>query len=135
MNQIRVPLIHFDHSTESGHNNDGKDPNIVEPEKHLQQKNEKILIKNLTSSSNISSSFIANEHLIVDILTAVVASNSVEVERQNEDDIAPSAEREKDVQDENEQNSSSSLPSTLKSEIIQILVLTFLIVNLIVYII
>nr|CAD2190822.1 unnamed protein product [Meloidogyne enterolobii] len=26
MNQIRVPLIHFDHSTESGHNSDGKDP-------------------------------------------------------------------------------------------------------------
>jgi len=135
MNQIRVPLIHFDHSTESGHNSDGKDPTKNEDDIAPSAENEKILIKNLTSSSNISSSFIANEHLIVDILTAVVASNSVEVERQNEDDIAPSAEREKDVQDENEQNSSSSLPSTLKSEIIQILVLTFLIVNLIVYII
>nr|CAD2189886.1 unnamed protein product [Meloidogyne enterolobii] len=133
MNQIRVPLIHFDHSTENRHNNDGKDPNIVEPEKHLQQKNEKILMKNLTSSSNFSS-FVANEHLIVDIPTAVVASNSLEVERQNEDDIS-SIEREKDVQDENEQNSSSSLPSILKFEIIRILVSTFLMVNLIVYII
>ncbi|CAK5123173.1 unnamed protein product [Meloidogyne enterolobii] len=102
-------------------------------EKHL-QKNEKILMKNLTSSSNFSS-FVANEHLIVDIPTAVVASNSLEVERQNEDDDISSIEREKDVQDENEQNSSSSLPSILKFEIIRILVSAFLMVNLIVYII
>ena len=127
MSQLRVPLIHFDH-------NEGKNPNI---EKDLKGKNlipkaEKILKNNFANSS-----FIANEHIIVDIPTAVFVSNSQEFEEQT-DDLKDGSNRENEKTEwENDKSrdkqsiNSSSLPASIKSEILMMLFLIFFMSNIV----
>uniref|UniRef100_A0A1I8BN16 EGF-like domain-containing protein n=2 Tax=Meloidogyne hapla TaxID=6305 RepID=A0A1I8BN16_MELHA len=144
MNQIRVPLIHFDHLPDNGHNNEVKELK----EKDIKPETGQLLKTNYTNSSNLSP-FIANEHIVVDIPTAIFATNSQEFERQNEDGIkentsdnqdyeenkVSSTERDKEDHDGNDKQSKTSSSLPLRSKIFRILALTFLMANLIIYII